>query len=698
MRTQAWLPVAALFALALTLPNAPPVAADEGMWTLDNLPVERLKQNYGFTPTQPWVDHLMLASVSFGGGSGSFVSANGLVLTNHHVALGQLQKMSTPERNYVRDGFYARSAAEEMKCPDLELRVLQSMENVTDRVRKAIDAKALPSVQVDQRKAVTAAIEKESRQATGLQLRVIELYRGGEYWLYRSKKYTDVRLVCAPEERAAFFGGDLDNFCYPRHDLDFAFFRIYEDGKPVQPAQWFHWSANGPADGELVFVSGHPGSTGRLLTVAQLEYVRDVNSPARLTQQQRRVDALRAYAKTSPEAERRAKDRIRGLENNLKREYAFEDILKAGPLLAAKRKAEADLRARAAKNPTVASECAGSWDRIAAAEKEGARRSREYLYENQTGGARLAALAQDIVRYVNEVEKPNAQRFEEYRDSNLESRKFQMFSPAPIYSDLDAVVLTCALEDAVKALGPANAWVKLALNGQKPEGIARDLMEKTRLGDVSFRKQLIDGGRAAVEASTDPLLVWTRKLDPSYRELRKWHEEHVDAIEALEGGRIARARFALDGKSLYPDATGSLRLSYGKVAGYDQLTTQVPWKTTFYGLYDRAESFADHDPFDLPGRVANARAKVDMTTPLNFVSTDDIIGGNSGSPVLNRDLELVGLIFDGNTQSFGWNYSYDEVQARAVSVHSSAILEALRKIYDMQALAEEIAPSRVSSR
>jgi V8-like Glu-specific endopeptidase len=681
---------AALLTAALSATLAPPLAADEGMWTLDNLPLAQLKERYGFTPTPDWIDHLQKASVSFGGGSGAFVSPNGLVLTNHHVALGQLHKVSTAERDFVHDGFFARTAAEEMKCPDLELRVLMSTEDVTDRVRRAIDAKAPGSVQSAQRKAVTATIEKESSQSTGLQSRMVELYHGGEYWLYRYKKYTDVRLVMAPEQGIAFFGGDPDNFCYPRHDLDFAFFRIYEDGKPVHPARWFRWSEGGPSDSELVFVSGNPGSTSRRLTVAQLQYLRDASHPIRIRQQERRLAALRAYAARGPEQARRSLDRIFGLENNLKRQRAYLEVLRDPAVMDLKRKEEAALRARVAKDPRLAAECGGAWDRIAAAEREQMRRHREYLSRDLSRGARLVALAADIVRYATETEKPNDKRFEEYRDSNLESLRFQMFSPAPIYPDLDAVTLAAQLADALDALGPKDAFVRLALGGRSPTAMAEELMQKTKVGDVAFRKQLVAGGRAAVEASDDPLIVWTRQLEPSYRELRAWYEDNIKSVESLEGARIARARFALDGKSVDPDATGTLRLSYGRVAGYDQLTTRVPWKTTFLGLYDRARSFDDRAPFTLPKRVAAARPRLDLDTPLDFVATADIIGGNSGSPVLSRNLEYVGLIFDGNTQSFAWDYVYDDRQARAVAVHSSAILEALRKIYGMDALAAEL--------
>lgn len=681
--------VAAFAALLLVTGLAPAVHADEGMWTLDNLPLKPLKDGYKFTPSAEWVDKVQKASVSFGGGSGAFVSASGLVITNHHVARGQLQKVSSPEHNYVRDGFFARAPGEELKCPDLELRVLMSSEDVTARVQKAVDAKAAPDAQSAQRRAAIATIEKESNQATGLQSRMVELYRGGEFWLYRYKKYTDVRLVMAPEEQAAFFGGDPDNFSYPRHDLDFAFFRIYENGAPVRPARWFHWSSTGAQENDLVFVSGNPGSTSRQLTVAQLEYQRDGSYPVRIAQQEHRLKALRAYEAQGAEQARRARVSLLGLENNLKRQRAFLEVLQGPTLLPKKRAEETTMRARVAKDPRTAF-AARSWDRIAAAQRELMRGNREHLYADLARGARLVTVASQIVRCVAEVPKPNEKRYQEYRDSNLETLKFQLYSPAPVYPDLDAVILATQLEDALQALGPSHPWIKLALGGRSPKAVADELMQQTRLGDVAVRKQLVEGGAAAVAASNDPLIAWTRKLDPSYREDRAWFEDHVQSVETQSGGEIARARFILDGKSLPPDATGTLRLSYGKVAGYEQLTTQVPWRTTFAGLYDRAWSFGNQSPFDLTPRETEARSRVDLTTPLNFALTADIIGGSSGSPVLNRDLEYVGLIFDGNVQSFGWNFAYDDTQARSVAVHSQAVLEALRKIYGMDTLADEL--------
>ncbi|MBI5836710.1 MAG: S46 family peptidase [Candidatus Eisenbacteria bacterium] len=674
---------------------SPAVRADEGMWTFDNLPLAKMQQRYGFTPTPEWIAHVQKASVHFGGASGAFVSPDGLVLTNHHVGLGQLQKLSSPKADFVKDGFFARTRAEELRCPDLELNVLLSMEEVTARVTAAIDPAADARKQNAQRKSVSARIEKEATEKTKLRCRVVELYHGGEYWLYRYRKYTDVRLVMAPEQQAAFYGGDPDNFCYPRHDLDMTFFRVYENGQPVRPADYLKWNTRGPGEGDLVFVSGHPGSTSRLKTVAELEYERDGEIPERTRIRERQLAAYREYEARGAEQARQAQDRIFGLENSLKRLRGYLEALQGDPvnrhyILQEKRQAEDSLRSWVARDPKLSAECVGAWDRIAAAEKEMMRRNKEYQVRTGYLGGRLLGFAGDIVRMVAETSRPNDQRLEEYRDSHLESVKYQLFSKAPVYPAMEEYLFAVGLEECLKDLGPEDPWVKLALGGMQPAEVAHELFAGTRLADVAFRRELVQGGRKAVEASTDPLVTWTRRMDGMYRDLRSWYEENVTGVESLEGAKIARARFAMLGKSTYPDATGTLRLTYGKVAGYRQLTTRVPWKTTFLGLYDRAESFDNQPPFQLPARVAAGRAKVDLSTPLDFVTTNDIIGGNSGSPVLNKNAEFVGLVFDGNVQAFQWSFDFDEVQGRTVAVHPAAIVESLRHIYDMGALADEL--------
>ncbi|MCX5789042.1 MAG: S46 family peptidase [Elusimicrobia bacterium] len=665
--------------------------ADEGMWTLDNLPVKQLEERYGFKPTADWVEHVRLASVRFNdGGSGGFVSPNGLVITNHHVALGQLQKVSTREKDFVKDGFYARDASEEMKCPDLELNVLQSIENVTERVVKAVDQAKPESVQNEQRKGEMSRIEKESTDKTGLRSDVVELYQGGEYWLYRYKKYTDIRLVMAPEQQTAFYGGDPDNFTYPRFDIDMAFFRVYENGKPVRPTHYFKWSSAGAKDGELTFVSGHPGKTDRLDTAAQLEFQRDESMPFMLRMYSGRVKALKAYAAKSPEQERRAKDRVFSFENAVKAFTGEIEGLRDAKLMAKKAEEEKDLRDRVAAVKALSEKYGGAWDRIAAATAQFKTRYKAVFARQRLAGTKLPELANTIVRCVAEVNKPNDKRYEEFRDSALESLNLRLFSPAPIFPDLEEAAFADALAFAQREVGPDDPWVKAALEGRTPEAEAAELIRGTKLADAQVRKALVQGGVKAVEASTDPLIVWARKLDPDYRELRKWFEDNIQPVEAFDGKKIAAARFAVYGKGAYPDATFTLRLSYGKVAGYESGTTRVPYKTTFFGLFARADSFDGRPPYNIMPRVLDARPKLDLSTPLDFVTTNDIVGGNSGSPVLNRDAEYVGLIFDGNIESLAGRYLYSEEQSRAVAVHSRGILEALRKIYGMQALADEL--------
>jgi len=683
--TSAALAVAAALVLA-----AAPVRADEGMWTLDNLPLKPLEERYDFRPTPGWIEHVQKASINFGGGSGAFVSPDGLALTNHHVALGQLAKMSSPEHDYVRDGFYAHTRAAEIPCPDLELKVLMSYEDVTAQVLGAVDMQASNKDQHAQRRSATARIEKEESARSGLKGEVVELYDGGEYWLYRYKTYKDVRLVCAPEEQAAFFGGDLDNFCYPRHDLDFAFFRVYEDGKPVRPQHWFRWSTAGARDGDLIFVSGNPGTTRRQRILAQFYYERGSDLPLRIRLTEQRLAAYRAYEGRGAEQARQARDRIRGLENNLKRQRGFLEVLSDPEVMETKRIDEAALRQRVARSEQAARLAVGTWERMEDAQREKTRRGAPYIIRDFSRVSRLIDIADGVVRMTAETAKPNDQRFKEYRDSNLDSQRFRLFSRAPIYSEMEEMIIGAVLQQCLDELGPDDAFVKTALGGRAPRDVARDLAAGTKLADPEVRKALVRGGVEAVAASTDPLVVWARTLDPLYRELRAWYEDNVQSVETRDGGLIARARFVLDGKGLSPDATGSLRLSYGRVAGYPQLTTLVPPFTTFAGLWDRSDGFDGKPPFDLPPRLAARRRDVAPATPLNFVCTADIIGGNSGSPVLDRAGDLVGLVFDGNVQAFAWDYYYSDAQARCVAVDARAIVEALRRFYGMGALADEV--------
>lgn len=676
--------------LAVALGFAVLAQAEEGMWTFDNPPRQQLQEKYGFTPTQEWLDHIRLSSVRFNdGGSGSFVSATGLVLTNHHVALGQLQKVSSPQKDYVADGFLARTPEEELPCPDLELNVLVSMEDVTARVLAAVKPGMSEKEANDARKAAIAAIERESMEKTGLRSDVVTLYQGGEYWLYRYKKYTDVRLVFAPEQQIAFYGGDPDNFTYPRYDLDMALFRVYENGKPVKPQHYLKWNPEGAKDGELVFVSGHPGSTNRLYTMAQLETLRDVSYPLRLEGIERRLAVARAYAARGKEEARQAAGLIFGLENSKKALTGEYQGLQQPQIFQLKAKQEGELRQKVAANPAWQKEFGQAWEAIEKAEKLYRERAREATYR-RLGGYRLPQIALNIVQLVAEVKKPDGERLEGFHESQLPSLKFRLLSPAPIYPQFEEVLLADALKESLEKLGPEDPFVKAALAGQSPEEVAAQVIGGTQLADPEFRKKLIEGGEAAVAASTDPLIALARRVDPILRQERKWYEDTIQSVQRSAGEKIGKARFAIYGKSLYPDATFTLRLTYGTVTGYPYNGTVAPSKTTFYGLYDRAESFDFKPPFHLPQRFLEKREKLHLATPLNFVCTCDIIGGNSGSPVVNRRGEIVGLIFDGNIESLVGRFVFDITANRAVAVHTAGMTEALRKLYDAEFLLQEL--------
>lgn len=677
------------FAFLALGPVCVPAGADEGMWTFDNPPLKLLQQKYGFTPTQTWLDHLRLSCVRLNdGGSGSFVSPHGLLLTNHHVARGQLQKNSTKEHDYIRDGFYAATPEAEMKSPDLEINVLQSMENVTPRVTAALQGAQTPEVEFAKRKAAIAAIEQESSQKTGLRSDVVTLYQGGEYWLYRYKKYTDVRLVFAPEAQAAYFGGDPDNFTYPRHDIDMALFRVYENGKPIDTKDYLKWNPKGAKDEELVFVAGHPGRTARLDTLAQLELERDITLPGKIKMAKHRIEVLRKYSALGAEPAREAGTTIFSLENAVK---AYGGELKGlldPHVWDKKRKDEETFRAVVNANPQWKAAYGGAWDEIAKAEKQAATRIREKWFH--LTASTLVLLGYDIVQYVAEIQKPDAERLPDFHEAQLESLRYTMFSPAPIYPGLEIAAMAGQLEQDVAEMGPDDPFLKIVLNGHSPKQAAEMLVKGTKLFDPEFRKKLVEGGEKAVAASNDPVIVLARRLDPLRREFVKWMEDNVESIEQRGGEQIGKARFAAYGKGTYPDATFTLRLSYGQMKGYAMNGTQAPSKTTFYGLYDRAQSFDFQGPWYLPSRYKEGREKLDLSTPLDFVTTNDVVGGNSGSPVVNRTGEIVGLVFDGNIESLVGDFVYEGETNRTVAVHAAAMTEVLRKLYNAPGLVKEL--------
>ena len=668
---------------------AVPAPADEGMWTFDNPPTRQIQEKYHYTLTRSWLDHVRLSSARLNdGGSGSFVSPHGLLLTNHHVARGQLQKNSTPQHDYIRDGFYARTQAEEMKSPDLEVNVLISTENVTSRVEAATRSAKTPEAQFDARRKIIAEIERESTQKTGLRSDVVTLYQGGEYWLYRYKKYTDVRIVFAPEQQAAYFGGDPDNFTYPRYDLDMALFRVYENGKPIDTPNYLKWNPEGAHDDELVFVSGNPGSTSRQDTLAQLEYERDTILPTNLIVVKDRVAVLEAYSKSSSAHAQQAGSDIFDYQNSLKFFQGALSGLENPRILQTKREAENQFKAAVDKNPDLKAKYGSAWNEIAEAERKSATRIKERYFHSMD--SRLAGIAMNIVQYVAEIKKPDGERLPGYHDSQLESLRFDLFSPAPIYKEMEVARITGALQLDLKEMGANDPFLKIALGGKSPHDVAVALVNGTSLDNPDVRKKLINGGEAAVNASTDPMIVLARRLDPMRRDLIKWMQDNVQSVEQRAGEQLGRARFAVYGHSTYPDATFTLRLSYGQVKGYPFNGTVAPPKTTFFGLYDRSAAFDHKPPFNLVPRFAEGRSKLNLSTPFNFVCTNDIIGGNSGSPVINGKGELVGLIFDGNIESLVSDYVYDIETNRAVAVHTAAMTEALQKLYDAGPLLNEL--------
>lgn len=677
--------------------------ADEGLWLFNAVPKQKIKARYGFDVTDAWLDHVRAGSVRFNnGGSGSWASPNGLAFTNHHIAIDCMAKLASGEHDYLKTGFYAKTPADEGKCPDLELNVVVGISDVTRQVNDAVKPGMSTAEAGAAQRSAMSNIEAECAKG-GLRCDVVTLYSGGLYHLYKYKRYTDVRLVFAPEYAVAQFGGDSDNFEFPRHSLDIAFFRVYENGQPANTKDYLQWTTAGVKPEELVFMSGNPGSTSRLATMAQLDFFRETQYPLSLKWREESIKALKKFAGESAENARIAQEGIFGQENSQKAQKGYYAALLDKDLMAQKAVDEKELRAKLTK---LDKDLDSAWTNIAKAMDVQKQIFVPYiLLDRQQGfNSDLVTIARTIVRATAEREKPNNERLREFRQSALPSVEQQLFSTAPIYDSLEKLTLGVSLARLQQFL-PNDPATSRALDGKTPEQAAAFYVEHTKLKDVAFRKSLYEGGWAAVSKSDDPLIALMRDVDEESRAVRKRYDDEVDAVVRREAGRIAQGRFKLEGLTFYPDATFTLRLSYGAVRGYTEdgrgsivpKGTKVPYYTQLSGAYAREQKMGGKDPYALPDSWHKAKSKINLDTALDIVSTADSIGGNSGSPIVNTKGELVGINFDRNMQGLGRNFYYSEVGMRQIAVDARGIIEALRNIYGANSLADELVAHRVSA-
>ena len=680
-------------ALLVLCTAATSARADEGMWTYNGFPRAQLEKKYGVKVDDAWLDHVRLSSARLAQGcSASFVSPNGLVLTNHHCVEGCLQDLSSAQKDYLATGFHAKTAADEVKCPVLEVNQLVEITDVTARLKKATAGLSGQRF-IDAQKAETGRIETECQTSPALRCNVVTLYHGGRYDLYRYRRYQDVRMVFAPEFAIAFFGGDPDNFMFPRFDLDMSLVRVYEDGKPLQSKNFLEWNAAGPAEGDVVFVSGHPGRTDRQLTMAELQYQRDVQLPATLMRLSELRGAVTEFQNRGPEQRRVSNGLLFGVENSLKALKGEREALADRDFFAQKAAAEAAFRKKLAADPKDGPAALQAYASIQQAEdlRKSVRDEVNYVMGSSGFLTTYFQLARTLVRGADERQKKNEDRLEEYQEAKLPAVTQSLFSSAPIDDEFEIFKLTWSLTKLRETLGPDHAFTKKVLGQESPAETAKRLVSGTKLRDPAVRKQLWEGGKAAVDASQDPMIAFARAVDPDSRAVRKMYEDEIESVVKKGSEAIAQARLAVEGTSGYPDATFTLRLTYGTVKGWTEGKKVVPAFTDLAGAFAR---HTGREPFALPKSWLEAKPRLDLTTRFNFAATTDIIGGNSGSPVVARDGRIVGLVFDGNIWSLGGNYGFDEKLNRTVAVDTAAITEALDKIYGATRILEELVPGR----
>jgi Peptidase S46 len=669
-------------AATLALVAASSARADEGMWTFDAFPTARMQATYGWAPDQAWLDRVRASSVRLTGGcSASFVSDAGLILTNHHCAVDCLQNLSTSGNDLVANGFAATGMAAERKCPGQQAEVVTAIRDVSPDVLGAIGT-LTGEAAIKARDARIADIEKAGCTDTArTRCQVVRLFGGGQYKLYTYRKYSDVRVAWAPEFAAAFFGGDPDNFNFPRFALDAAFLRAYENGKPVATPTHLRWNPRAPVDGEATFVVGNPGSTQRLFTGDQLALLREIGLPMRIQMFSELRGRLITAMQSDPEKAREGADTLFGIENSLKvfigQQKALNDPAFAAKLAAA----EADLKRRSAGNAAIGD----PWSDIAKA--AAAQRNFYYAYRTINPMGDLYGYAETLVQAATERTKPNATRLPGFTDSALPLVEKQLLDARPITPWLEKLELDFSLSKAREFLGADDPQTRLMLGRESPEQLANRLVSGTRLADPAYRRQLFEGGKAAIDASTDPMIVYARTLDPRARELDRTFKEQYDGPVSAAQARLSKARFAAYGAGNYPDATFTLRISYGRVQGWTERGQPVATRTTMGGAFTRATGA---DPFKLAKAFSANQARIDPNTTYDFVTTNDIIGGNSGSPVIDRAGTVIGAAFDGNIHSLGGSYGYDPTLNRTVVVSTAAVTQALRNIYPAPALLAEL--------
>lgn len=666
--------------------------ADEGMWPLNNFPAGEVEKLYGFKPTQEWLDHVQLSAARLAQGcSAGFVSARGLVQTNHHCAQHCIEELSSSGKNFVQTGFYAKNEGDEVKCPNAEINQLIDISDVTARVLDAVAGRD-GAAYAEAKRAVRAVIARECAGGDStFRCDVVELYNGGVYNLYKYRRYQDVRLVFAPEQSIAFFGGDPDNFEFPRYDLDVSYLRVYQDGKPLDTTtNYFHYASEDVKPGDLTFTAGNPGSTQRQSTVAELEFARDVTLIRSLVSLSEFRGQLTEFSTKGPEEARIATGRLFGVENSLKAQKGRLEALIDPALLQAKTKTENDLRAKVDADPALKAEAGDAWDNIRSVLKKWRPKRDRYVYlEGHAGfSSQLFGDSLALVRLPIEKEKPDEKRLPEYTEANFPSLKQSLLADQPIYPELEKLTLTFSLTKLREILGPDDPFVKKTLGRKSPAELANELIDGTKLRDAAFRKALLEGGQKALDAADDPMIAFARLVDPDFREVRKDYEDNIAAPLNKFHTQIARARFKIYGASVYPDATFTLRISYGTVKGYWQEGKSIAPITRIGGLFERATGAP---PYNLPETWLAAQPSLNLDQPMNFVTSNDIIGGNSGSPVINSAGEVVGLIFDGNKQSLGGDFGYDPSRNRAIAVNVGALREALAKVYHADRLVTELA-------